>query len=202
LTTSLRRRALRLEYVTVAWNAFEGAAAIVAGLVAHSIALTAFGLDSSIEVLASGVAAWQLRSVGRGSDASAERVERRALRTIAICFLAVGAYVGVQAVREVAKGSRPHSSPFGIAITAAACAVMLVLGVRKRSLARQLENRVLAAEATFTLVDGALSATVLVGLCLNALAGLWWADPAAAVAIALFALNEGREGLSARARRP
>src|SRR5207302_11330916 len=169
MTSTLRDRALRLEYLTVAWNAFEGAAAIVAGLVAHSIALTAFGLDSSIEVLASAVAARQLRSMGRGSDVAAARIERRGLRTIAFCFLVVGVYVGVQSVRQLIRGTRPESSPFGIAITAAACVVMSVLGVSKRRLARALTNPVLAAEASFTLVDGALSATVLAGLCLNAL---------------------------------
>src|SRR5207253_4422783 len=111
--------------------------------------------------------------------------------TIAFCFLVVGVYVGVQSVRQLIRGTRPESSPFGIAITAAACVVMSVLGVSKRRLARALANPVLAAEASFTLVDGALSATVLAGLCLNALAGAWWADPGAALAIAVFALNEG-----------
>jgi divalent metal cation (Fe/Co/Zn/Cd) transporter len=195
----LRQRGLRLEYLTLAWNAFEGAAAITAGLVAHSIALTAFGLDSCVEVFASGVAAGQLRSTAGTAD-SQSRAERRALRSIAACFLGVGVYVGIQSIRDLVGGTRPEHSPFGIAITAAACLVMAWLGVTKRRVGCELGNLVLSAEASFSLVDSALSATVLLGLGLNALAGVWWADPAVAIAVATFALREGREGWSDAAR--
>jgi divalent metal cation (Fe/Co/Zn/Cd) transporter len=190
--SSLRARGLRLEYVTVGWNAFEGAAAITAGLVAHSIALTAYGLDSSVEVFASAIAVWQLRRepAAQGGD----RSEGRALRAIAACFLVVGVYVAAQSIRDLAGGTRPQHSPFGIAITVAACAVMTWLGVAKGRVARTLDHPVLSAEARFSLVDAALSATVLVGLALNALAGAWWADPAVALAVALFALREAWNG--------
>ena len=185
---ALRGRALRLEYVTIGWNAFEGAAAIAAGIVAHSVALTAYGLDSSVEVVASSVAAWQLHGIGMGR-------ERRALRLIGLCFLVVAAYVGVESVLRLASDARPRGSPFGVAITAAAILIMTWLGIAKARLARRMGNRVLAAEARFSLVDAGLSATVLAGLVLNLSLGWWWADPVAALAIAGLALWEGSEGV-------
>jgi divalent metal cation (Fe/Co/Zn/Cd) transporter len=150
--------------------------------------LTAFGLDSSIEVAASGVAAWQLRAEGTGRD-------RRALRAIGVFFLIVAAYVGVEATLKLIEEKRPLPSPAGIALTAAATLVMLGLGLAKNRVGKLLGNPVLVAEARFTLVDAALSATVLVGLTLNAKAGLWWADPLVAFLIALFAGKEGLKGI-------
>jgi divalent metal cation (Fe/Co/Zn/Cd) transporter len=187
---ALTRRGLHLEYATIGWNAFEGIAAIAAGIVAHSVALTAFGLDSAVEVFASSVAAWQLRAEGRHRD-------RRALRLIGLCFLLVGIYVGVQSIVHLVTGARPSGSPFGVAITAAAVVVMSGLGVAKRSVAGALGNPVLGAEARFSLVDAGLSATVLLGLLLNLTLGWWWADPASALAIAGLALVEAIEGLRA-----
>ena len=185
---SLVRRGLRLEYLTLGWNAFEGIVAITAGILAHSVALTAFGLDSSLEVFASMVAIWQLR----GSDPARDR---RALRLIGACFLVVAVYVGVQATLDLALQRHPGTSPVGVALTAAAAAMMILLGVAKLRVGRDLDNPVLKAEARFSLVDAGLSTTVLVGLVLNLAFGLWWADAAAALVLAAFALKEGIEGV-------
>ena len=185
-----RLRGLRLVYVTIGWNAFEGVASLTLGIAAHSVALTAYGLDSSLEVFVSGVAAWQL--LGRGTAR-----DRPALRAIGASYLVVAAYVGVQSILHLASGARPEASPVGIALTAAAAVVMTVLGVLKGRVAREIGNRVLAAEARFSLVDAALSATVLVGLTANAVTGWWWADPAVAFLLAAFALVEGVEGIRA-----
>jgi divalent metal cation (Fe/Co/Zn/Cd) transporter len=187
---SLTRRALRLEYATIAWNAFEGIAGIAAGIAAHSVSLTGWGLDSSIEVLASSVAAWQLRSAAGHRD-------RRALRLIGVCYLVVAVYVGFQSVARLVSGEHPSVSPFGMAISGSAVVVMAVLGLRKRMLARHLANPVLSAEAKFSLVDAALAATVLGGLVMYWAFGWWWADPVVAVFIALVALSEGVEGVRA-----
>jgi divalent metal cation (Fe/Co/Zn/Cd) transporter len=188
----LRRRGLRLVYATTAWNALEGTAAIVAGVAAHSVALTAFGLDSSVEVFVSAVAAWQL--LGRG-----DRGDKVALRIIGACFVLVGIYIAVESVLKLMSASRPEATAVGVALTASAVVVMTVLGGAKRSVGRQLGNRVLEAEARFSLVDAALSGTVLIGLVLNLALGWWWADPAVALVLAAVALREGIEGLTERA---
>ena len=186
-----RRRALRLEYLTIAWNAVEGALAILAGVLAGSIALTGFGLDSSIEVLASAVTAWQLRRPTRTrSDI--------ALRVIGACYLAVALYIGFESSRRLVVGRRADASPLGVAVTAASVVAMTALGVLKRRLARTLASSVLRAEANFSLLDAALSATVLVGLLADRALGWWWADPGAALAIAAVAGREGVDGLRRR----
>jgi divalent metal cation (Fe/Co/Zn/Cd) transporter len=187
-TEALRRRALRLEYLTMAWNAVEGTLAIVTGLLARSVALTAFGLDSSVEVFASAVAAWQLRG-------ASDRRERLALRLIGACFLVVAAYVGVQAVRHLLDRRRAGTSPAGVVLTAAAAVIMSALGLSKRRIGRVLGSSVLQAEARFSLVDAALSVTVLIGLVLNLAFRWWWADPAVALVLALYSLREGATGL-------
>jgi divalent metal cation (Fe/Co/Zn/Cd) transporter len=190
----LRRRGLRLVYATIAWNAFEGAAAIIAGVAAHSVALTAFGLDSSVEVLVSAVAAWQLR----GTD---DRRDQVALRIIGASFVLVGLYVAIASVLKLVTTARPETSPIGIALTASAVVVMTVLGLGKRSVGGRLGNRVLLAEARFSLVDAGLSGTVLVGLVLNLGLRWWWADPTVALLLAALALREGIEGLRERSSR-
>ena len=187
---ALRRRGLLLEYATIAWNVLEGAGAIAAGIAAHSVALTAYGLDSSVEVFASGVTAWQLRD-------PSERRETPALRIIGGCYIVVAAYVGVEAILHLVHRARPHESPLGIALTAAAVVAMLILGLWKRSVACHLDSSVLRAEATFSLVDGALSGTVLLGLALYSALGWWWADAVAALAVAALASVEGVENVRA-----
>jgi divalent metal cation (Fe/Co/Zn/Cd) transporter len=184
----LVRRGLRLEYVTLVWNVFEGAGALVAGLLAHSVALTAFGLDSSLEVFASLVAIWQL-------NGTTTRRDRMALRLIGACFLLVAAYVGIQATADLVRGHHPGTSVVGAALTAAAAVVMLVLGTLKNRVGGELENPVLMAEARFSLVDAGLSATVLLGLVLNLALGWWWADAVAALVLAAYSLKEAIKGL-------
>lgn len=186
----LVRHGLRLEYVTLAWNVFEGATALAAGLVAHSVALTAFGLDSSLEVLASLVAIWQLKG-------STGRRDRLALRLIGGCFLLVAGYVGVQATIDLVHKHHPGTSAIGVILTAAAAIVMLLLGTLKNRVGKELENPVLRAEARFSLVDAGLSLTVLMGLLLNLTLGWWWADAAAALVLAAYSLKEAIEGLGA-----
>lgn len=180
----LRQSALRLEYVTVAWNAIEGLAAIAAGLAAGSIALVAFGLDSSVEVFASLVVIWELRGVDRGR-------ERRALRLIGVGYLVVAAYIGWDASSAIIIGKHPAASPIGMLLLAATVLVMGGLGVAKLRVGGQLGSPTVRADGRFSLIDGSLALAVLVGLALSAAFGWWWADPMLALLVALVALREG-----------
>jgi hypothetical protein len=182
----LRQRGLHLVYATVAWNAVEGVTALVAGLLAHSVALTAFGLDSSIEVFVSLVAVWQMKAETRFRS-------RVALRLIGVSFLAVSLYVGFEAIRRLASGQHAELSMIGLAVTSAAVPTMAVLGFAKRRVASRVGNAVLAAEARFSLVDACLSAAVLLGLVMDHTLGWWWADPVVALVIACGAAREGIE---------
>jgi divalent metal cation (Fe/Co/Zn/Cd) transporter len=180
----LRQLGLRLVYATVAWNAAEGAMAVVAGVLARSVSLTAFGLDSSVEVFVSLVAIWQMRRTSSFRS-------RVGLRLIGGSFLVVALYVTLEAVRRIVAGQHAEASIVGLALTAAAVPIMAGLGVAKRHVARGVHNPVLEAEARFSLTDSALAATVLLGLVLDQTLGWWWADPTVALIIAGLAAREG-----------
>jgi divalent metal cation (Fe/Co/Zn/Cd) transporter len=182
----LLRHAFQLEYATIAWNTLEGVVAIVAGLSAGSVALVAFGLDSSVEVFASIVVVLELR----GADRSGEH---RAVRLIGVGYLLVGVYVAWDTITSIASGHRPDASPLGIAFLAVTVVVMLLLAAGKLRVGRAIASPTVLADGRFSLVDGTLAGSVLVGLVLTAILGWWWADAVLAGVIAVFALREGVE---------
>jgi divalent metal cation (Fe/Co/Zn/Cd) transporter len=189
-TRVLIRRGLRLEYATLGWNVVEIGFLLYAAVVARSVALAGFALDSVIEIFASVVVVWQLRG-----DVDPER-DGRAERLIGIAFLALAIYLIGQTVVTLALGVRPDSSPLGIAWLSATCIVMFSLATAKARTGRELGNRVLQAEAKVTVVDGSLAAAVLLGLVLNTALGWWWADIAAGVVVIAYGLREGRRTLA------
>jgi hypothetical protein len=186
----LQRRGLLLEYATIAWNVGEAVLTISLGVAAASLALVGFGMVSIVEVFASGVVVWHLLPRHDVDDSGRTRL---ALRLTAGAFAALGIVLAVGAVRDLASGRVAGESPWGIAYLAITALVMFGLAVMKRSTAEALDSAPLRSEATMTFLDGILSTTTLAGLALNAYAGLWWADPAAALLVALAAANEARE---------
>ena len=181
-----QRRAVRLAWATIAWNAVEAVVAIVAGSAASSIALVGFGLDSTVEVMSAVVILWQFRGL-------AEDRERRALKLIAMSFFGLAAYVAVQAMVDLLEGSEPDSSAVGIGLAFASLIVMPVLAAAKRRNGNAMGSATVVADSNQTRLCAYLSAVLLAGLILNATVGWWWADPIAALAIAALATNEGRE---------
>lgn len=181
-----RRRAFRLEYLTISWNIVEGLVAIASGVAAGSIALVGFGFDSFIEVFAAAVVVWQLRGVSK------ER-EQRALKLVAASFFLLAAYVVIESGRDLIVGSRAGESTPGIAIASVSLLVMPLLARAKRRTAAAMGNATLKADAAETLLCTYLSAILLVGLALNAVLSWWWADSVAALGIAYLAVREGRE---------
>jgi divalent metal cation (Fe/Co/Zn/Cd) transporter len=184
----LRRRAFALEYASMAWMTAEAAVAITAGILASSVALTGFGLDSVIELFAAAIVVWQLR----GEIAGRER-ETRAVRLIGVTFFALALYLTVEGIRDLVTGARPQASSAGLAIAAAALLVMPGLAVAKRATGRALGNRTLIADSAETAFCAATSAATLLGVGLNAWAGWWQADPIAGLVIAALAVREGLE---------
>ena len=186
----LQRRALVLEYATIAWNVGEAVFTISLGVAAGSLALIGFGTDSIIEVFASSVVVWHVRP-GHAVD-HPERT-RLALRLVAAAFFVLALVLAVVALRDLVTGRRAGESPFGIAYLAVTAVVMFGLAVAKRRTAERLGSAPLRSEASMTFLDGILSTLTLTGLALNAVAGWWWADPTAALIVAIAAANEGRE---------
>jgi divalent metal cation (Fe/Co/Zn/Cd) transporter len=185
---TLLRRGLALEYATLSWNVVGTVVVIAAALSAGSVALAGFGLDSVIEIGASTVVIWQLR------DTAAEH-ERRALRLIAVAFIALAIYVAAQAAYTLITASHPNPSPLGIGWTAATCVVMLGLVAGKARTGKALGNRTLQTEARVTFVDAYLAAAVFLGLLLNSALGWWWADPVAGLVVVYYGISEARDAL-------
>ena len=183
---ALLRRGFALEYATLSWNVAGIVVLAIAAITARSVALAGFGLDSLIEIGASAVVIWELSGTG-------EQRQRRALRLIGYAFAALAVYLLVQSTVVLAAGYRPRHSLLGIAWTAVTAAAMFALAVGKARTGRALGNPVLQSEGRVTLIDGILATAVLLGLVLNAAAGLWQADPAAGYVLVYYAAREVRE---------
>jgi hypothetical protein len=166
------RRGRLLNRLTIGWNAVEGIVAVAAGLAAGSVSLVGFGLDSGIEVSAALILAWRLaQERGEGCTQAADR---RATRAIALSFLALAAYVGVESGRDLLGGAEPEASIPGIVLAAVSLVVMPLLARAKRKMAPVLGSRAAVSEANQTSLCALLSAVLLVGLAANAAFGWWW----------------------------
>ena len=194
---ALVRRGLWLNYATLAYNCLEAVISLAAGIAAGSVSLVGFGIDSVIEVAASGAAQWRLRA--DFDHARRERVERITLRVIGWSFLALALYVAVDSLTSLRFRERPERSVVGTAILALSVAVMPVLARAKRRVARALGSAALEADATQTSLCAYLSVIALAGVALNTLVGWWWCDPAAALAMVPIIAKEGVEGIRGEA---
>jgi divalent metal cation (Fe/Co/Zn/Cd) transporter len=185
----LLRRARLLARAGIAWHGVEAAIAVAAGIAAGSIALIGFGADSLIESVAGLVLLWRLA----GARASSEAAERRAQRLIGASFWLLAAYVGVEAVGTLLGGDRPEASWVGIGLSVVTLATMPPLALAKARVAERLGSSATRSEGSQNMLCAYLSAGLLIGLGGNALLGLWWLDPAAALLIAAVAVKEGRD---------
>ena len=181
----LRRRVRLLVAGTITYNVVEAVVALTAGTIASSVALIGFGLDSVIEVSSAAAVAWQF------TGADPQRRERTALRIIAWSFFALAAYVTVEAVRALLGAGEAERSTVGIVLVAVSVVVMPVLSLAQRRAGQELGSASAVADSKQTLLCTYLSAAVLVGLVLNAVVGWWWADPVAALVLAVLAVKEG-----------
>ena len=185
--STLGRRAQLLAAASVTYNLVEAVIAITAGLVAGSVALVGFGLDSVVEVSSGLIILWQFR------HRLPESRERQALRLMAFSFFALAAYVGFESVRALLGDHDPDDSPVGIALAAASLVIMPFLSWAQRRTGKALGSNAVVADSTQTLLCTYLSAVLLLGLVLNATLGWSWADPIAGLIIAAVAVKEGRE---------
>ena len=191
------RRGRALEYFTVAWNSIEGLVAVVAGLIAGSISLVGFGIDSFIEVTSGAVLLWRM-SVDADVLAR-KRNERTALRIVGVCFLLLAAYIAYESGIDLWSKKAPEHSIPGIVLACVSLVVMPLLSRAKRNVGTALNSAAMHADAKQTEFCTYLSAILLAGLVLNALFGLWWADPVAALIMVPIIANEGIQGWRGKA---
>jgi divalent metal cation (Fe/Co/Zn/Cd) transporter len=186
-------RGKRLQYFTVAWNSLEGIAAIAAGVLAGSISLISFGLDSFIEVTSGAAALWRVSS--ESNTERKERVEQISLRVVGVCFLALAAYIAVDSTVVLIRREAPNKSIFGMVVAIASLIVMPLLARAKRRIGAGLRSAAVTADARQTDFCVYLSAILLAGLLLNAIFGWWWSDPVAALVMVPLIAKEGIEAV-------
>jgi divalent metal cation (Fe/Co/Zn/Cd) transporter len=182
-------RARLLAWGGIGWHFVEFAIAIAAGVAAGSIALIGFGADSLIEAVAGFVIIWLFT----GSRLQSHSAERRAQQIIAASFFVLAAYVSAEAIRTLVGAHEPGTSWVGIGLAAVTAPTMPLLAIAKRRVGQKLNSSATVKEGAQNMVCAYLSVALLAGLLLNALAGWWWADPAAALVIAAVAVREGRQ---------
>lgn len=184
------RRARILAWGANAWHVAEFAMAVGAGIAAGSIALIGFGLDSLVEVAAGTVIVWLF--TGRRL-ADPERAERRAQQLIAVSFYLLAAYIAVESARDLIAGDHPDASWVGIGLAAVTAPTMPLLARAKQRIGHELGSSATVSEGAQNMLCAYLSVALLIGLGANAVFGLWWADPLAALVIAGVAAREGRQ---------
>jgi divalent metal cation (Fe/Co/Zn/Cd) transporter len=196
------RLGIRIEVITVIWMTIEMVVSIAAGIAAHSFLLTAFGLDSLIELVSGAILLWRLGVESRGGDIlRVESAEQRAAHFVAIMLGLLCGYVAFSAVYGLVVHSRPESSVAGLAVTAAALVIMPYLAVTKRRISTMIHSAALAADAVNSVTCAYMAGTVLLGLGLTSLLGWWWAESAAALLFLVWLVRETLEAFE-EARQP
>jgi len=185
---NLIKRGIALEYITLIWNVVGFGVILYAAFKAHSVALAGFGLDSFIEIFASVIVVWQLKSINKDKERFAERL-------IGYAFFALALYLVVQIIIVIANQTHPQQSTLGIVWLALTAAVMFLLAYGKMKVGNAIQNPVLQKEAKVTLIDAMLAVSVLVGLGVNAIFGIWYADVIAALVIVYYGVKEGVHAL-------
>jgi divalent metal cation (Fe/Co/Zn/Cd) transporter len=185
----LVRRAKLLSWLSLVWMTIEGAVGVTAGLVAGSVALTGFGLDSVIEGVASIIVIWRFT----GGREFSEAAERRAQRLVGVSFFLLAPYIAAESIVNLTSGSRATTSWLGVALAVGSIVLMPLLGRAKASLGAQLGSSATVGEGAQNMLCAYMAGGVLVGLLGNALLGWWWLDPVIGLGIAALAVKEGRE---------
>jgi divalent metal cation (Fe/Co/Zn/Cd) transporter len=187
-----RRLATRvkvLSWASLAYMTLEGSIAILAGVMAGSVALIGFGIDSAIEGFASAIIVWRFT----GTRMFSEAAETRAQKLVAIQFFILAPYVAYESIHALVGGERADVSWLGIALSASSLVVMPYLGVAKLRIADQIGSAATKGEGRQNMLCAYLAGALLFGLAANAAFGAWWLDPIVGLLIAAVAVREGLE---------
>ena len=192
---ALLRRGLRLEYISLGWNLVEGGVAIAAGIIAGSVALVGFGVDSFVESTSAAVIIWRIlaETRNRAEPDKIFAIERRAQKFVALSLAVFGLYLLFESGSAIALKERPEVSHTGIVLAVLSLGVMWWLARSIRRVGQDLHSHAIEADSTQTLACWWMSLSLLVGLGLNALFGWWWTDPLAGIAISGLMLREAKE---------
>jgi divalent metal cation (Fe/Co/Zn/Cd) transporter len=184
---TLIRRVKLISWLSLAWMGAEAVIGVLAGVAAGSIALIGWGIDSTIEGVASLVIIWRFT----GHRVDSDEAENVARKVVAVSFFLLAPYIAVEATRQLVTGNEPRASWVGVALAFSAVVFMPLFGYAKKSIGGKLESAATTGEGTQNILCAYLSVAILVGLAANALVGYWWADPAVALLVAVVAVQAG-----------
>lgn len=190
---NLIKKGLRLEYFTVIYNILEAIASILFGYLAGSIALVGFGLDSIVESLSGFVLIWRLGKYKIISKEEEEKIEKKAIKFVAITFFILGLYISIESIKKLYLKEIPDTSLPGIIISIVSLIIMPILAYKKFKVGKEIGSRALVADSKETMACTFLSFTLFFGLGANYLFGFWQADPITGLIIVLFLFKEGYE---------
>ena len=185
--TALIRRVKLISWLSFAWMCAEAVIGVLAGVAAGSIALLGWGIDSTIEGVASLVVIWRFS----GHRIDSHEAEETARKVVAVSFFLLAPYIVIEATRQLVTGSEPRASWVGVGLAFSAVVFMPLFGYAKKSIGGKLDSAATTGEGTQNILCAYLSVAILVGLAANALFGYWWADPAVALLVAVVAVQAG-----------
>ena len=190
-------RGIQIEWVSAVWMVIEALVALFAGIVAHSIALVAFGADSVIELVAGGALLFRLYAEANGRDAEGvERAERVASWIVGIALLALAAYIVISSAVSLFTQSHPEATTLGIGIAVASSILMPFLATSKKRIGRRIGSKALVSDGSCSMVCAYMSWILLAGIAATSLLGWWWADSVAALGFVWFVVREGLEAIN------
>jgi cation diffusion facilitator family transporter len=195
MTQHLNKKALILSYVTVGYNIVEGIISILAGVMANSIALVSFGVDSFVESLSGSVMIWRFRKHESLTEEQVEKMEQKAVKLVGYSFIILALYVLYESVSKLYFQEKPDPSLIGMIVAILSMFIMPFLAYLKYSTGKKLNSRSLVADSKQTYVCTIMTIVLLIGLGLNFYFGIWWADPSAGIIIAFFLFKEGFSAL-------
>src|SRR5579872_415095 len=183
----LVQRVKLISWLSLGWMTVEGAIGLTAGIMANSIALIGYGLDSSIEGVASLIIIWRFT----GDRIHSDDAETRAQKVVGATFFLLAPYILVSAIERLAAGSHAKASWVGIGLAIVSIFLMPLFGRAKKRIGNQLRSHATAGEGTQNILCAYLSLAILIGLGANAVLGFWWADPLVALVVAVVAIQAG-----------
>ena len=188
---SNQKTVLVLSYFTIIYNIIEGIISIFMGVLAGSISLVGFGLDSFIESLSSGVVLWRFKYHADACDLERKKIEKKATRYVGITLFILAAYVALESIHRLLADKVTEPTIAGLIIPLISIAVMIFLFRTKNRIGKDMHSHSLIADSKQTLACIYLSIAVLMGFIFNYLFGFWQADPIAGLIIAFLLIREG-----------
>lgn len=188
------RMGFNIEIFSILWMVIEAVVAIGAGMLAHSLALVVFGVDSVIELVAGFILLWRLGIEMTGASLEkVKRAERLASWVVGISLLLLAIYITATATYNLLTHSGAESSPVGMGLAFVAVFLMFYLANAKKKIGEQIGSIALKADGSCSIVCAYMSIILLVGVSLTALFGWWWIDAVASLGLNYFVIKEGIE---------